>query len=162
MMNVQVKTKTKMGTLYISASDKGIITLSWYKNEALKVNDKGNQHTDLVISELQSYFMGGLKKFSCKFDFETMNGTDFQVRVWKELLNIPYGEVKSYQDIAVKLGDKNLVRAVGGANGMNRVPILIPCHRVISKTGGLGGYAGGVELKRKLLKVEGVVFDKNC
>jgi len=157
-MNIQVKTKTKLGILYITASDRGITSLDWVKNPELKVSLKGNQYTDQAITELDYYFTGALKKFNCKFDFEAMKGTDFQVKVWKELLKIPYGKLRSYQDIAIKLGDKNLVRAVGGANGKNRVPILIPCHRVIAKDGGIGGYSGGLERKRRLLKLEGHTF----
>ena len=112
----------------------------------------------MASKEIEAYALGKLKKFTCKIDFKAMKATDFQVKVWKSLTAISYGEVKSYQDIAISLGDKNLVRAVGGANGKNRIPIIIPCHRVIAKSGGLGGYSGGLNRKRTLLHIEGLTF----
>ncbi len=155
---VQVKKKTGLGVIYLSATEKGLVGLSWEKNPNIKVSANGNEHTDLAAKELDAFAEGSLKKFSTKFDFKAMKATDFQIKVWKELLRIPFGSLRSYQDIALRLGDKNLVRAVGGANGKNHIPIIIPCHRVISKDGGLGGYSGGLERKRKLLKIEGHQF----
>lgn len=91
----------------------------------------------------------------CVFDLPLdLRGTDFQRAVWHELVRIPYGEVRSYADVACAVGAARAVRAVGAANGANPVAIVVPCHRVISAGGGLGGYAGGVALKRRLLMME--------
>jgi methylated-DNA-[protein]-cysteine S-methyltransferase len=157
-MEVQSQVLTEMGTLFLKATDKGLTGLSWVKDPELKVSTKGNEHTQLAEKELLAFTKGKLKKFSCKFDFGAMKATDFQIKVWKKLIQIPFGKLKSYQDIAVALGDKNLVRAIGSANGKNRVPIIIPCHRVINKSGALGGYSGGLDKKRKLLHLEGVTL----
>ncbi len=105
-----------------------------------------------VVEQLKDYFAGKLKVFNVPLD---LSGTPFQLRVWDELLKIPYGETASYKDIAIKLGDANLVRAVGRANGANPVPVIIPCHRVINSNGNLGGYSGGMDIKIKLLEIEG-------
>ena len=81
-------------------------------------------------------------------------GTDFQRRVWDQLLTIPYGETRSYEQMAIAVGDKKAVRAVGRANGLNRIGIVIPCHRVVNKSGELGGYGGGLRRKQYLLDLE--------
>ncbi len=83
-----------------------------------------------------------------------MHGTEFQHKVWNELCNIPYGETRSYKDIARKIGNPRAVRAVGGANNKNKLMIVVPCHRVIGTDGSLTGYAGGIEVKKKLLDLE--------
>ncbi len=85
-------------------------------------------------------------------------GTDFEQSVWRELLKIPYGETRSYRQIAQQLGDAKKVRAVGRANGHNRIAIIIPCHRVIGSNGHLTGFAGGLEWKRQLLQLEGALL----
>jgi methylated-DNA-[protein]-cysteine S-methyltransferase len=84
-----------------------------------------------------------------------MQGTPFQKRVWKELEKIPYGETRSYMQIAVAVGAPKAVRAVGAANGSNPIPIIVPCHRVIGTSGKLTGYGGGLPLKKRLLELEG-------
>jgi AraC family transcriptional regulator of adaptative response/methylated-DNA-[protein]-cysteine methyltransferase len=81
-------------------------------------------------------------------------GTAFEERVWGELRRIPYGETRSYEDVAIALGNRAAVRAVGRANGLNRIAIVIPCHRVVNKSGELGGYGGGLWRKRRLLHLE--------
>ena len=81
-------------------------------------------------------------------------GTPFQLRVWEKLLVVPYGETRSYQDLALAIGDPAAVRAVGRANGMNRIAILIPCHRIVNRNGDLGGYGGGLRRKQYLLNLE--------
>ena len=81
-------------------------------------------------------------------------GTPFQQSVWGQLLAIPYGETRSYEDLAIAVGDKKAVRAVGRANGLNRIGIVIPCHRVVNKSGELGGYGGGLRRKQFLLDLE--------
>jgi methylated-DNA-[protein]-cysteine S-methyltransferase len=105
-----------------------------------------------VFNQLNEYFSGSRKKFDLPLDID---GTEFQKKVWNELKKIPYGKTKSYKYIAEKLGDVKAIRAVGKANGQNPVPILIPCHRVIGSNGKLTGYAGGLDIKEKLLKIEG-------
>jgi AraC family transcriptional regulator, regulatory protein of adaptative response / methylated-DNA-[protein]-cysteine methyltransferase len=102
-------------------------------------------------AELQEYFAGSRKTFSLPL---AQIGTEFEKRVWAELLKIPVGEVRSYEDIAASIGQPKAVRAVGRANGMNRISILIPCHRVVRKNGELGGYGGGLWRKRLLLDLE--------
>ncbi len=105
-----------------------------------------------VVNELKEYFESRRKSFTVPLD---LHGTFFQLRVWNELMKIPYGEVVAYKDIAERLGNPNFERAEGRANGTNPIPIIIPCHRVIYSNNELGGYAGGEKIKRKLLTVEG-------
>jgi len=102
--------------------------------------------------ELDMYFAGKLKSFTCKLDMS--GGTDFQQQVWKKLLTIPYGKSWSYKCLAGAVKRKNAYRAVGNANGKNRLPIIVPCHRVVPRNGGLGGYTGGVHIKQFLLDLE--------
>ena len=98
---------------------------------------------------------GERRVFSVTFE---VDGTEFQCRVWKELCEIPFGEVRSYADIATALDNPKATRAVGSANGRNPLPIFIPCHRVIGSDGSLAGYSAGVEVKRALLAREGVLL----
>ena len=105
-----------------------------------------------VYPQLQEYFSGERKQFDLPLEIE---GTEFQKRVWNELLIIPYGRTISYKELAVKLGDEKVIRASASANGANPLPIVIPCHRVIGSDGSLIGYGGGLEIKEKLLILEG-------
>jgi len=105
-----------------------------------------------VFTQLRQYFNRQRKEFD--FPLEIL-GTDFQKKVWDELREIPYGETISYGELANRMGDKNLMRAVAAANGANPIPIIIPCHRVIGADGSLTGYGGGLDVKRKLLELEG-------
>jgi methylated-DNA-[protein]-cysteine S-methyltransferase len=104
--------------------------------------------------QLRAYFAGKLREFDLPLD---MHGTDFQLRVWRELERIPYGETRSYSQIAAAIGTPQAVRAVGAANGANPIPIVVPCHRVIGAGGKLVGYGGGLPLKRRLLELEGAL-----
>src|SRR5262249_26303073 len=110
-----------------------------------------NEHIDRLRRELAEYFEGGCTQFSVSL---TYPGTPFQRRVWEELLQIPHGETRSYEELARGIGSPEAVRGVGRANGQNRIAILIPCHRVVNKNGQLGGYGGGVWRKRQLLELE--------
>jgi AraC family transcriptional regulator of adaptative response/methylated-DNA-[protein]-cysteine methyltransferase len=110
-----------------------------------------NEAIERLRAELARYFAGGLKKFSVPLEHP---GTEFQARVWKALLGIPYGETRSYEDVARAIDSPAAVRAVGHANGLNRIAILIPCHRVVNKSGELGGYGGGLWRKKRLLALE--------
>jgi len=114
----------------------------------------GEKENQKVVRELRTYFAGNLKTFTTKL---ALQGTPFQLEVWKELKNIPYGQVKSYQDIASSLSRPKASRAVGNANKVNPLAIIVPCHRVIKSDGSLGGYSRGIELKRWLLELEGAV-----
>lgn len=104
-----------------------------------------------VKKQLNEYFKGLRRKFNINLK---LDGTDFQKNVWKALIDIPYGEVCSYKDIAEKVGSPKAFRAVGNANNRNKIPIVIPCHRVIGSNGKLVGYDGGIEIKEKLLNLE--------
>jgi methylated-DNA-[protein]-cysteine S-methyltransferase len=104
-----------------------------------------------TAAQLTQYFAGGLRDFDLPLD---MHGTGFQIRVWRELCTIPYGETRAYLDIAQAIGAPKAMRAVGAANGRNPIPIVVPCHRVIGANGKLVGFGGGLELKRLLLDLE--------
>jgi methylated-DNA-[protein]-cysteine S-methyltransferase len=104
-----------------------------------------------AISQLRAYFAGELREFQLPLD---MRGTDFQLRVWRQLRTIPYGETRSYSEIASAIQAPNAVRAVGAANGANPISIVVPCHRVIGSGGKLVGYGGGLPLKKRLLDLE--------
>jgi AraC family transcriptional regulator, regulatory protein of adaptative response / methylated-DNA-[protein]-cysteine methyltransferase len=108
-------------------------------------------HLDLLRDELAQYFARSLRSFTVPLDAK---GTPFQELVWTLLLRIPYGETWSYERLAVAAGNPAAVRAVARANGMNRIAILIPCHRVVNKSGQLGGYGGGIWRKTTLLELE--------
>jgi methylated-DNA-[protein]-cysteine S-methyltransferase len=103
------------------------------------------------LRELDKYFSGKLHEFSLPLD---LRGTDFQIRCWRALLTIPYGETRSYLDIARAIGHPKACRAVGMANNRNPIAIIVPCHRVIASSGSLCGYGGGLDLKRRLLELE--------
>ena len=121
----------------------------------LSENLRVNQNDPLlhgVYFQLQEYFNRERKEFNLPLEME---GTDFQKRVWNELLKIPYGKTISYHTLAMRLGDKKVIRAAATANGSNPLPIVVPCHRVIGTDGSMVGYGGGVELKEKLLTLEG-------
>jgi O-6-methylguanine DNA methyltransferase len=105
-----------------------------------------------AVRQLRAYFAGQLRRFDLPLD---MQGTPFQLRVWRELERIPYGETRSYSQIAAAIGAPRAVRAVGAANGANPIPIVVPCHRVIGASGKLVGYGGGLPLKQRLLELEG-------
>jgi len=102
--------------------------------------------------QVEAYAMGHLKAFDIPFH---LHGTPFEQRVWASLQRIPFGETRSYGQLATELGDANLSRAVGRANGANPISILVPCHRVIGANGTLTGYAGGLPMKERLLRLEG-------
>lgn len=104
--------------------------------------------------QLTAYFDARLRHFDLMLDLQ---GTPFQTRVWRQLEGIPYGETRSYLQIAEAIGSPKAVRAVGAANGANPIPIVIPCHRVIGASGNLTGYGGGIPLKKRLLTLEGAL-----
>lgn len=141
----------------IITSHKGILKIAF--NRA--IDNKGSNITVLhsddpfmygIFSQLKEYFSRQRREFDVPLDIQ---GSDFQKRVWTELLKIPYGRTVSYKYIARKLGDLKAIRAVGKANGSNPIPVIIPCHRIINSDGSLGGYSGGLKIKERLLKLEG-------
>jgi methylated-DNA-[protein]-cysteine S-methyltransferase len=142
--------------LRMVASDSGVRSvdfhLSWPVGDATQ--NSRNPVLKETARQLQAYFAGDLRVFTLPLD---MQGTLFQKRVWSELEKIPYGETRSYMQIASAIGAPKAVRAVGAANGSNPVPIIVPCHRVISSSGKLTGYGGGLPLKQRLLELEGAV-----
>ncbi|WP_372642362.1 methylated-DNA--[protein]-cysteine S-methyltransferase [Ancylomarina sp.] len=126
------------------------------KDKAHKIHPEWIQGSELLEhtkNELKAYFNGQLKNFTVNVN---PNGTPFQKQIWKEVIAIPYGKVCSYQDVANKIDHPTACRAVGRANSQNPIPIIIPCHRVIGKSGKLTGYAGGLDRKQNLLKLEGI------
>lgn len=126
----------------------------------LKENRQEEHLTPVIeqcISELNEYFYKGRKFFTVPLQ---LNGSEFQLKVWNELLNIPYGKTISYFDLALRIGDINAIRAVGLANGQNPVAIIVPCHRVIGKNGDLVGYGGGLDNKIWLLQHEGAFSEQ--
>jgi AraC family transcriptional regulator, regulatory protein of adaptative response / methylated-DNA-[protein]-cysteine methyltransferase len=108
-------------------------------------------HLTQLQEELAGYFTGTLRNFRVPIVYP---GTPFQRQVWQQLLQVPYCQTRSYQELAAALGNPAAVRAVGRANGMNRIAILIPCHRIVNKNGDLGGYGGGLRRKQYLLNLE--------
>jgi O-6-methylguanine DNA methyltransferase len=105
-----------------------------------------------AVRQVLEFLEGKRTEFDLPLD---LRGTPFQLAVWRALLEIPYGETRAYADVARRVGRPRAVRAVGAANGANPVPLVVPCHRVIASDGGLGGYGGGLELKARLLAIEG-------
>ena len=103
--------------------------------------------------QLTEYFAGRCRRFGLAL---ALRGSPFQLEVWRAMLEIPYGEVRTYAEIATAVGRPHGARAVGRASALNRLPILVPCHRLLGRDGGLRGYAGGLDLKRRLLEIESV------
>ena len=143
--------KTPLGLISIEASQHGLTRVTILKKDQ-DTSSKPNEFTTEAVQQLGEYFMGTRKEFDVPLD--THNYSEFYRRVWKELIQITYGHTVSYLELALKLGDKNSVRAVGTANGRNPIGIIIPCHRVIGSDGKMVGYAGGIEAKKYLLRHE--------
>lgn len=120
------------------------------------IKKSGNAVLNLLDKELKQYFKGKLKKFTVPVEF---TGTEFQKKVWQELQNIGFGEYRSYQSQADAMKRPKSVRAVANANSRNKLCLVVPCHRVIGKNLSLTGYAGGVERKEALLKLEGIELE---
>jgi methylated-DNA-[protein]-cysteine S-methyltransferase len=150
--------KSPVGELKLVASDKGLAAILWEHDNLRRVRlaplSEDKNHPVLLEAErqLKDYFSGKRKSFSVKLDFK---GTEFQKKVWAALLTIPFGETRSYGQIAKQIQNPKAVRAVGAANGKNPISIIAPCHRVIGSTGKLTGFAGGLEAKASLLALEG-------
>lgn len=149
--------QSPVGELKLIASDKGLTAILWENDDPKRVRvgplEENKNHSVLLEAErqLKAYFAGHLEKFSLPLDFV---GTEFQKKVWQALLTIPFGETRSYGEIAKQIGSPKAVRAVGAANGKNPISIIAPCHRVIGANGKLTGFAGGLEAKAHLLGIE--------
>jgi len=141
--------KTPIGHLEVTGSENGIQTL-YFLNFKVKPQHVPSCLRD-GIHQLEEYFYGSRQQFDLKLD---LTGSPFQLRVWHELINIPYGTTISYAELAKRLGDVKALRAVGGANGHNPVSVIVPCHRVIGSNGRLVGYRGGLKRKKWLLEHE--------
>ncbi|WP_343344784.1 methylated-DNA--[protein]-cysteine S-methyltransferase [Terrisporobacter petrolearius] len=142
--------ETEIGIIGIRENNKAITDIFFSK---VDTNDN-IEETDLIkecFKQLKEYFEGNRREFDLPLE---TRGTQFQKKVWDELLKIPYGETKSYKDIAIAIGNEKACRAIGMANNKNHIPIIIPCHRVIGSNGKLVGYAGGLNVKKKLLNIE--------
>ena len=159
--------ETPLGPMRLVASGEGVVLCEFDDRRALpeemrEIEDEfglppregRSEFTDQLEGELAAYFRGELKEFRTRL---APFGTPFEHSVWNQLLKIPYGETRSYGDIARAVGDPGASRAVGRANGRNRIAILIPCHRVIAADGSLHGYGGGLDRKRTLLELEGAL-----
>lgn len=160
-----------IGALFLAASARGLVALEFDARlpgqQSIRPNprDLREERSGFMFEEstrvmapysreLEEYFAGTRRKFDFPLD---LRGTDFQVACWRKLLAIPYGETRTYADIARAIGKPTAFRAVGMANNRNPIAIVVPCHRVIASDGTLCGYGGGIELKRRLLELEGAL-----
>lgn len=143
--------KTSLGPITIQTKEDKLSVLAIGEHSIEHSEYIKNELLDKTYKQLEEYFAGKRKQFSLPLCPE---GTEFQKKVWNELCNIPYGETRSYQEIATLIGNNRASRAVGMANHNNPIGIIIPCHRVIGKNGSLVGYAGGLEFKLRLLELE--------
>ena len=147
--------------VFVASTEKGICMIDFMRSEKdfvkeLKARFSGevvrdDRRNEKVLSQLKRYLEGKLRDFDCSLD---LKGTPFEMKVWSELTKIPYGETRSYKEIARAIGHPKAFRAVGNANGSNPIPLIVPCHRVIESNGGLGGYGQGIEVKKRLLELE--------
>jgi O-6-methylguanine DNA methyltransferase len=149
------RTNSPAGPLLLALSSRGLLRLEFDRGQLSEGKNQSWQESASALSpwlrQLDEYFSGHRQQFSLPLD---LRGTDFQVKCWRALLDIPYGETCSYRDLAHAIGHPQAFRAVGMSNNRNPIAIVVPCHRVIASDGSLCGYGGGLELKRKLLDLE--------
>ena len=146
--------ETPLGLLHVIECEDAIVQIHFVQENTKPFADAFHRETALLLEakrQLTEYFAGARKIFSLPLH---ASGTAFQKQVWKQLEQIPYGETRSYGEIAKAIGNPKAARAVGSANHCNPIAIVVPCHRVIGATGKLVGYAGGLEIKRSLLELE--------
>ena len=149
--------ESPVGQLKLIANESALVAVLWEADKPNRVllgdmqHDPNHPILKLTAQQLHEYFHGERKQFDVPLEFY---GTDFQKSVWAELLKIPFGETRSYLQIAQSLNNPKAVRAVGAANGKNPISIIAPCHRVIGANGSLTGFAGGLDNKQKLLSLE--------
>jgi O-6-methylguanine DNA methyltransferase len=159
------------GPLFLAASSVGLVALEFDTRlpgqQTIRPNprdlrsekngfafEESQSAMQVYVKQLEEYFAGKRREFNFPLD---LRGTDFQLSCWNALIAIPYGETRSYADIALAVGKPNAFRAVGMANNRNPIAIVVPCHRVIASDGGLCGYGGGLDVKKKLLELEGAL-----
>jgi O-6-methylguanine DNA methyltransferase len=158
-----LRTPSPVGPLFLAASTKGLVRLEFEGREQ-KLNrsamdlQESSSALSPYLQELSEYFAGKRREFSFPLD---LRGTGFQLACWRALLEIPYGETRSYRDIAQAIGHPHAFRAVGMSNNRNPIAIIVPCHRVIASSGSLCGYGGGLDIKRKLLDLEQGNLNRN-
>lgn len=153
-MRYSISYQSPLGWLNISCSEQGLEALE-YANNPLPALEDIHSVLQQTMQQLDEYFAGDRTTFDIPL---SLIGSDFQIRVWNELIKVPYGHTATYQDIANRIGNPGAVRAVGVANSKNPIPIIVPCHRIIGSDGKLTGYAGGLWRKEKLLKLEGALL----
>jgi methylated-DNA-[protein]-cysteine S-methyltransferase len=156
LASLQYEMESALGNVYLIASQKGLQGVYWDRREVPMIRDpegEGTLRAHLRQAEIQvgEYLEGRRRSFELALDFA---GTPFQETVWRALRDIPFGATVSYKTLAASIRNPKAVRAVGGANGKNPLCIIIPCHRVIAADGTIGGYAGGIAIKEKLLALE--------
>jgi methylated-DNA-[protein]-cysteine S-methyltransferase len=158
--HVYKRVASPVGRLTLVATDDGLAAILWENDRPRRVRlnlaAEDNRHPVLVEAERQlgEYFAGRRKQFALTLD-RSGSGTVFQRAVWDALMTIPFGETRSYAQIARQIGKPGAARAVGAANGRNPLSIVAPCHRVVGSTGALTGFAGGLDVKARLLELEG-------
>ena len=148
-MHCIYKYNSIIGDIFISADENFLLSVQFVNHNFIE--NKENKIIRQTIKQLDEYFRGKRKKFELPLN---PKGTEFQKKVWLQLMNIPYGKTATYKDIATLIGNSNASRAVGNANNKNPIAIIIPCHRVIGSNNKLTGYAGGLDKKEKLLNLE--------
>lgn len=144
--------ESKIGPLTIICDDEALLSIDFGRTEPEHATKKRTELMNRICVQVEEYLSGERRVFDLPLKPE---GTEFQRKVWNALLTIPYGETKSYKDIAVQIENPKGCRAVGMANNRNPIPIIIPCHRVIGANGSMVGYGGGLDINVKLLELEG-------
>ena len=147
--------------VFVASTAKGVCMVDFLTSEKAFLKElkslfrgeivRDDQKNKAVLSQLKRYLKGELQRFDCPLDFR---GTPFEKKVWSKLAKIPYGQTRSYKEIARAIGHPKASRAVGNANGKNPLPLIVPCHRVIESDGGLGGFGHGIKVKKQLLDFE--------
>ena len=143
--------KTPLGIAELGGDADGLSFVKILDEESISATERIPSELETAVEQLEQYFQGILRDFNLKLNPQ---GTEFQKRVWKKLLEIPYGKTTSYLELSRELGDEKAIRAVASANGKNPLWIIVPCHRVIGSDGSLTGYAGGLHRKKWLLDLE--------
>ena len=151
-MTYQAVIPSPIGLIYMEGSDQGVSRISFRNDDIQSVTDEIPECLQECARQLTEYFAGTRKEFDLKLDYG--NAPEFHKEVWKMVRLIPYGRTRTYADIAEIIEHHNAFRAVGHANGMNPLPVVVPCHRVIGTDGSLNGYFYGLEMKRWLLSHE--------
>lgn len=149
--------ETKIGKIGIRENGKYITDIIFSKSEEKTDNINETELIKAAFKQIKEYLDGDRKYFDLPIE---LMGTEFQKKVWNELRNIPYGQTKTYKDIAFAIKNEKACRAIGNANNKNPLPIIIPCHRVIGSNGKLVGYSGGLDIKEKLLNIEKIEVNK--